>query len=359
MADKQYGGWYWQPAQNKALRWWGTDGSGKDIYTEGEEPGKQQSITNLSGGLSGIGNDSVFGFDLGTLNTRFQDTYNKVGSLQNNLQGYQTKRYEEEYDKTGLGKIKDEISLLDSSIAGEKNTRDESVNKVRKNPGYSAATITGETGEIQRLANAKINNLIEERNAKAGTYNATLGEITQKVATETRDKESELNNQRYNLQFLGGLLDNYSKVRTAELASQKESERWEKEFELQLYNAQTSRINAAKSSGGGSKTYSKEAVKDAFGNVVGYFDPGTGQTQYYQTPESQKSQNTSVKEGDLRTEIRSAWKEGYQPDQLKKNLASISTDKGKSAAAIVDEEWQLKTQPGVMGFLRRLFTPGV
>ncbi len=42
MATKQYGGWYWQPDQNKALRWWGTDSSGKDIYTTGDEPGKQQ-----------------------------------------------------------------------------------------------------------------------------------------------------------------------------------------------------------------------------------------------------------------------------------------------------------------------------
>lgn len=358
MATKQYGGWYWQPAQNKALRWWGTDASGKDIYTAGDEPSKQQSVANLSSGLSGMGSDSIFGFDLGTLNTRFQDTYSKVGSLEGELQGYQSRRYDEEYGKAGLGKIKDEISALDTNISSEKNVRDESVSKVRKNPGYSAATITGETGEIQRLANSKINNLIEERNSKAGSYNATLGEITQKVAMETKDKEFGLNNLRYDLQFLGGLLDSYNKIRASELESQKQSERWEKEFELQLYNAQTSRINAT-TSGGGAKTYSKEAVKDAFGNVVGYFDPGSGKTQYYQTQQSQQSKATTVKEGDLRTEIRSAWKEGYQPDQLKKNLASVTTDKGKSAAAIVDEEWQLKNQPGVMGFLRRLFTPGV
>ena len=319
MADKQYGGWYWQPAQNKALRWWGQDSSGKDIYTAGDEPSKQQSVANLSSGLSGVGSDSIFGFDLGTLNTRFQDTYSRVGGLENELQGYQSRRYEEE---------------------------------------YSASTITGETGEIQRLANAKINNLIEERNSKAGTYNSTLGEITQKVAMETKDKEFSLNNLRYDLQFLGGLLDNYNKIRATELQSQRESERWEKEFELQLYNSQTSRINAT-NSGGGAKTYSKEAVKDAFGNVVGYFDPGTGKTQYYQTQQSQQSQATTVKDGDLRTEIRAAWKEGYQPDQLKKNLSSVTTDKGKSAASIVDEEWQLKNQPGVMGFMRRLFTPGV
>ena len=106
MADKQYGGWYWQPNQNKALRWWGTDAQGKDIYSEGDEPSKQQSVSNLSSGLSGMGGNNIFGFDLGTLNTRFQDTYSKVGSLEGELQGYQSRRYDEEYGKAGLGKMK-------------------------------------------------------------------------------------------------------------------------------------------------------------------------------------------------------------------------------------------------------------
>ena len=110
--------------------------------------------------------------------------------------------------------------------------------------------------------------------------------------------------------------------------------------------------------GDGGGTYAKQQVKDAFGNVVGYFDATSGRTTLYEEPSS-KSQTTSVNEGDLRNEIRSAWKQGFTADQLKTNLSEVSTDKGKNATQIIDEEWQLKNQPGVMGFLRRLFTPGV
>lgn len=358
MADKQYGGWYWQPNKSKALRWWGTDSSGKDIWTEGDEPAKQQSVSNLSTGLSDLSSNSnkILGFDVGTLNTKFQDTYKKAQVLSTELEGYQTKRYDEEYNKAKLGSLKDTISTLDTNIAKEKNIRDESVSKIRKNPGYSAATITGESGEVQRLANAKINNLIQERNAKAEDYNARLGEITRKVTMETQGKESKLNNLRYDLQFLGGLVNTYNQIRSAELSATKEEDRWEKEFELKLFEAQT---NRAKSSGSGSGSrYAKQQVKDAFGNVIGFFDPTSGKTSLYEQP-SEESQVTTVNEGDLRKEIRAAWKQGFTADQLKTNLSSVSTDKGNSAAKVIDEEWQLKTQPGVMGFLRRLFTPGV
>jgi len=354
MATKQLGGWYWQPEQNKALRWWGTDSAGKDIYTEGEEPSKPQTVSNLSTGLSTVGSGNILGFDLNTLNSKFQDTYGQIQGLSTDLEDYSTRRYDEEYGKAGLGKMKDEIAALDADIASEKNVRDESVSKVRKNPGYSAATITGETGEVQKLADSKIGNLIEERNAKAQTYNATLGEITQKVATETQGKQTKLNNLRSDLQLISGLVDSYNKTRSTELSSKTDETHWEKEFELKLYSAQTDRMKT----GDGSGTYAKQQVKDAFGNVTGFFDPVTGQTTPYQT-DSQKQQTTTVNEGELRNEIRAAWKTGLSADQLKTNLANVTTDKGKNASQVIDEEWQLKNQPGIMGFLRRLFTPGV
>jgi Skp family chaperone for outer membrane proteins len=354
MATKQLGGWYWQPEQNKALRWWGTDSAGKDIYTAGDEPSKPQTVSNLSTGLSTVGSGNVLGFDLNTLNSKFQDTYGQIQGLSTDLEDYSTRRYDEEYSKAGLGKTKDEIAALDASIASEKNVRDESVSKVRKNPGYSAATITGETGEVQKIADSKIGNLIEERNAKAQTYNATLGEITQRVATETQGKQSKLTNLRSDLQLISGLVDSYNKTRSTELSSQTDETHWEKEFELKLYSAQTDRMKT----GDGGGTYAKQQVKDAFGNVTGFFDPVSGQTTPYQT-DSQKNQTTTVNEGELRNEIRAAWKTGLNADQLKTNLANVTTDKGKNASQVIDEEWQLKNQPGITGFLRRLFTPGV
>lgn len=356
MADKQYGGWYWQPELNKALRGWGTDPSGKDIYTEGEEPAKQQSITALTTGLGSLSNiTNLFGYDLPTLQTNFQDTYSKLQSAESELQGYQTRRYEEEYSKAGLEGVKSEIDALDAKIAAEKQARDESISKVRKNPGYSAATITGETAEIQRLANATINNLIDERNTKASTYNAKLGEITNKVAMETKDKEAAVNSMRYNLQFLGGLLQTYQQARSQELAAQTESERWEKEFELKLYEAQTGRMRAS-SSGGGANM---QQVKDAWGNVIGYFDPTTGKTVYYEQAGGGAAAPQIVPSAGLNMKIRNAWKQGYTPDQLKSAYQGAITDKGESVADIIDEEWRIKTAPGIGGFLGRLFRLGI
>jgi len=353
MADaKQYGGWYDNPATGKNQRWWG-----ENIWTGGEEPAKQQSAGSLATGLSSLGGGSnLFGYDLPTLQTNFQDTYGKLQGAESELQGYQTRRYEEEYGKSGLEGVKGEIDTLDTSIATEKNLRDESVSKVRKNPGYSAATITGETGEIQRLANAKINNLIDERNTKAGTYNAKLGEITNKVGMETKDKESTVNSMRYNLQFLGGLLQTYQTARTQELSAQAETGRWEKEFELKLYEAQTGRINASKGGSGASQ----QQVKDAWGNIVGYFDPSTGKTTYYEAEGGGTAATTqAIPSAGLNMKIRDAWKQGYTPDQLKSAYGQAVTDKGESVSSIIDEEWNIKNATGVGGFLGRLFRLGV
>lgn len=349
---KQYGGWYDNPATGKNQRWWG-----EGVWTMGEEPAKQQSATNLSAGLGSLGSMSnLFGYDLGTLQTNFQNTYSKLQGAESELQGYQTRRYEEEYSKSGLDKVKDEIDTLDTSIAIEKNLRDESVAKVRKNPGYSAATITGETGEIQKLASAKINNLIDERNTKAGSYNAKLGEITNKVGMETKDKEASVNSLRYNMQFLGGLLDTYQKTRASELGAQTESARWEKEFEVKLYEAQTGRISATKTGGGANM----QQVKDAWGNVIGSFDPSTGKTTYYQQESGgATATQTTISEGKLRSNIRAGWKQGYSPDQMKTSLQGVVTDKGQNAAAIIDDEWRIKTATGIGGFLGRLFRLGV
>ncbi len=354
MADaKQYGGWYDNPATGKNQRWWG-----EGVWTMGEEPAKQSSVGSLATGLSGLGGGgmNLMGFDLPTLQTNFQDTYGKLQGAESELQGYQTRRYEEEYGKSGLEGIKGEIATLDTSIATEKNLRDESVSKVRKNPGYSAATITGETAEIQKLANAKINNLIDERNTKAGTYNAKLGEITNKVGMETKDKEASVNSMRYNLQFLGGLLQTYQQARAKELEAKTETARWEKEFELKLYQAQTGRISATKAGGGANM----QQVKDAWGNVIGSFDPSTGKTTYYEgAGGGTVATAQTIPSAGLNMKIRDAWKQGYTPDQLKSAYGGAVTDKGESVSNIIDQEWQIKTATGVGGFLGRLFRLGV
>jgi hypothetical protein len=68
----------------------------------------------------------------------------------------------------------------------------------------------------------------------------------------------------------------------------------------------------------------------------------------------------STAEGTFRREVRDAWKEGYNPEQLKQVYGGITfTDSKKSASEVIDDEWHIKTAGGIGGFLGRLFRIGV
>jgi hypothetical protein len=65
-------------------------------------------------------------------------------------------------------------------------------------------------------------------------------------------------------------------------------------------------------------------------------------------------------ESTFRREVRDAWKEGYNAEQLKQVYGSVQfSDSKKSASEIIDDEWRIKTAGGVGGFLGRLFRIGV
>jgi hypothetical protein len=96
------------------------------------------------------------GYDLSSLQTQIGTAQQKLDSAQGALKNYYTTRYDQEYNTRGLGEMKTKIANLDAKIASEKGTRDESISKTRRNPYYSAATITGESSEIERLANSTI-----------------------------------------------------------------------------------------------------------------------------------------------------------------------------------------------------------
>jgi len=177
-------------------------------------------------------------YDIPKLQTDIETTKSQLESAQGALTGYQTKRYEEEYSSKGLTDIKDKIAKIDSQIADEKDVRDVSISKVRRNPYYSAATITGEVSEMERLANAKINNLINQRNGLADSYNTTLDEVTKKIAMETTDKQQEVKNMQYNLSWLTNQLAAYQGIRSEELARGTEQERWEMDFARRLTEAE-------------------------------------------------------------------------------------------------------------------------
>lgn len=330
------------------------------------------------------------GFDVAGLQTQISDTQKKLDTAQGTLKNYYTTRYDQEYSARGLGDIKTKIADLDSKIASEKGVRDESISKTRRNPYYSAATITGESSEIERLANAKINNFVDERNSLAGEYNTSLDEVTKKVAAETAEKEREVDDLKYNLGTLTKQLSDYRETLRSELADEKDEEHWQMEFMLKLQDADQRARDAAK--GGGNSTAGErlsarieqglepdptlrataerllaQGVSDP--TRLGYSGDLAVQLEseiaYLRAKNPQSTSapaqaSGSTAEGTFRREVRDAWKEGYNPEQLKQVYGGVTfTDSKKSATEIIDDEWKIKTAGGIGGFLGRLFRIGV
>ena len=334
---------------------------------------------------------SAGGYDLSSLQTQIGTAQQKLDSAQSTLKNYYTTRYDQEYNTRGLGDIKTKIANLDSKIAGEKGTRDESISKTRRNPYYSAATITGESSEIERLANSTINNYVDERNSLAGDYNSTLDEVTKKVAAETGEKEREVDDLKYNLASLTKQMSDYKDTLRSELGRESDDQHWEAEFMLKLQEADQRAKEASNS--GGSNSTAGERFSARIGQGLepdpslrataerlmsqGINDPTRlgysgdlavqleSEIAYLrkQSPEKTSSPaqaSGTTAEGTFRREVRDAWKEGYNAEQLKQVYGSVQfSDSKKSASEIIDDEWRIKTAGGVGGFLGRLFRIGV
>lgn len=331
------------------------------------------------------------GYDLSSLQTQIGTAQQKLDSAQGALKNYYTTRYDQEYGTQGLGEMKNKIANLDSKIATEKGTRDESISKTRRNPYYSAATITGESSEIERLANSTINNYVDERNSLAGQYNTTLDEVTKKVAAETGEKEREVDEIKYNLANLTKQLSDYKDTLRTELDHESDEEHWEMEFMLKLQEADQ-RAKEASNGGSGNSTAGERfsarigqglepdaSLRATAERLIsqGIDDPTRlgysgdlavqleSEIAYLkkQSPEKASSPaqaSGTTAEGTFRREVRDAWKEGYNAEQLKQVYGSVQfTDSKKSASEIIDDEWRIKTAGGVGGFLGRLFRIGV
>ncbi len=289
-------------------------------------------------------------YDIPKLQTDLETTRTKLQTAEDALKGYQSKRYDEEYSNAGLETIKSKVADIDSQIASEKAKRDESISKVRKNPYYSAANITGESAEIEKLANANINNLVDQRNSSAEQYKAALGEVTKKVAIETQDKQTEIEGLRYDLNWMTNQLGTYQTIRSQELATSKGEEQWAMDFAAKLQEIETSKTQWE-------KTYELEKykaeqpteralqyIKDATGNVIGYFDPSTGKTQYY-TPEEMPTAPTAMTfaERDFRSKVADKIKAGESLESMRDNPETagivIKPPSSKTATQIVEEEW--------------------
>jgi len=358
----------------------------------------QKEMENLFGPSAGATSDAPTtqpteaDYTLSDLQTKIGDTQKKLKDAQGLLSNYYSTRYDQEYNAQGLGDVKNKITDLDSKIAGEKSMRDESMGKVRNNPYYSAATITGEAGEIERLANARINNYIDERNSLSGNYNGTLDEITKKVATETAEKERDVENLKSDLSDFQSQYSNYQSELGKQLSSAEDTKRWESEFMLKLQDAEQKAKDANKisSSGSSSQTANERMAARIDQGIepdptlrataqrllnqnildptrLGYTgdlavqleseiswinkqNPPKDQTSY----SANSAQTTS--ENAFRKEVRNSWKEGYSPDELKQIYGGINfSDSKKSISEVIDDEWKVKNETGLKGWWDRLW----
>lgn len=205
-----------------------------------------EQMKTITAPTSASASDTPMTYDLAGLQTQIKTTQDTLSQAESALKGLRTNRYNEEYSAKGLDTIKNKIGTLDTKIANEKSVRDTSISKTRKNPYYSAANITGESAEIEKAANANINNMIEERNAAAGDYNSAIDEITKKIALETADKEEDVENAKYNLSYLTNQLSTYQQMRSQELSQKESKQEWEMEFALRLEDAERAAKEASK-----------------------------------------------------------------------------------------------------------------
>ncbi|MFA4846246.1 MAG: hypothetical protein WC654_06860, partial [Patescibacteria group bacterium] len=322
-------------------------------------------------------------------------------------------RYDEEYVKEGLGEIESRLAALDGQISGGKGTRDTSISKTRRNPFYSAATITGETAEVEQQANRNIGNLIDERNSLAEQYNTKLGKVNTRISQETEDKAREIESLRFDLNRYDQSISDYRGELRSQLNFDTEAERWEAEFGLRLADAKKAKTSVSEFEADG-KLY-----RDVFNNETGELvrretlgnapagtgssseserfadritqgvepDPGlrsaaerlisqgvsdpteagySGTTAARLEAEMSwlrsgggKKVTGTMSESEFRKAVRKKWETSSTPDEIKSLWGDVTIEGGKTPTEVIDDEWSIKTKPGFMGWLGRAFRLGV
>lgn len=180
------------------------------------------------------------------------------------LEGAQTKTWNDEYNTSGLSEKKQKISTLDQEIADAKRQRDEYVAQVRGNSGLSASQMTGDIRKALDYQNNLIQNKIAERNGIATEYNSGLGEIDKKVGRSVADKK--LLYDKYNTDEASTTkkITEYLSALKSALSEQGKNDRYDK----QLANA----LEVARLRKSGGSTAKLKPMKDWSGNITGWYD---------------------------------------------------------------------------------------
>ena len=223
-------------------------------------------------------------YDIGKIQSDLTTASTSKKAAYDELIGLQSGQYETEYNKAGLGDLKTKVTGIDSDITDEKRVRDESIDKVRRNPYYSAATITGEVAEIERTSNARLNRLIDQRNSIAGQFNTGIDDITRKVGYATSDAQTKYSYWESEEKRLSGLVSTYQTELRRQLERKEAApsvfgtaetgyRQWDpatKTWKMIIPPTPKERVEKFRS------------IKDPItGKAIGYFNPTTGESHYY------------------------------------------------------------------------------
>ena len=223
--------------------------------------------------------DTSNNFDRDSLNARLSNQRESREKARANLEGFRSRRYEELTEEKGLDNNRDEISALDQTITQKKNERDQAINKIRNNPGASAATLTGETSRASQLLNQEINNLTGQRNNLANDYNTTLSEIDTLLGNEVADLQSELDFYTAGEEDTNRLLQSFQQQMIQELRREEDREFQEEDNLTQFQQA----LELAQQRTS-SQASNNQIITDLLGRLV-RVNKETGETEVIYEPE--------------------------------------------------------------------------
>jgi len=181
------------------------------------------------------------GMEIGAENLLTQlDTQN------DELVNYLTTGYDTEYVSLGLGEIKTNITNLDSQIATVTAQRDAAIATTKANPGMSAAAITGDVGALVDKYNAQLGALVGQRNSMAESYNTGISQLQTKMGLNVQGQQQGITGTQTQYNAVTGRMDAQSEAATTALQMQLDQANNDRGFEIQEFNAETSRYTATK-----------------------------------------------------------------------------------------------------------------
>ncbi len=166
MADKQWGGWYWQPELGRAQRWW------NGVWTDGEEPGGQQQ---QSSGSSGGMDKAVYDQNYNNLKSEVEKYIAELVKQANGDYDFAAKWIEANYTQAAGNNDQQRMAILK-----------EVANDVEKSVGRLGYDYQTGKYRIEQNQTTALSRLKEDEQVLTRQY-------TEKAAQMRREQETNLN----------------------------------------------------------------------------------------------------------------------------------------------------------------------